>query len=147
MYLYNNIVHYDFLLLYEMKQGLTLRSRCACFSGLPLLFFPSVSKEKQARMHLRNGVAPNHCTEDAIQNWPETATVVAVMLNVNNQIDILAPYGLDDLFELRLRPPDLSGKNGRFSINALLKSTGWNVIHCYISYPGISRQVINRDPL
>lgn len=46
MYLYNNIVHYDFLLLYEMKQGLTLRSRYACFSGFPLLFFPSVRKEK-----------------------------------------------------------------------------------------------------
>lgn len=46
MYLYNNIVHYDFLLLYEMKQGLTLRSRCACFSEFPLLFSPSVRKEQ-----------------------------------------------------------------------------------------------------
>ncbi|KUQ21007.1 hypothetical protein AWI07_20750, partial [Enterobacter roggenkampii] len=28
-----------------MKQGLTLRSRCACFFELPLLFCPSVRKE------------------------------------------------------------------------------------------------------
>ncbi|WP_213059918.1 hypothetical protein, partial [Escherichia coli] len=29
----------------EMKQGLTLRSRCACFFEFPLLFCPSVRKE------------------------------------------------------------------------------------------------------
>lgn len=61
MYLYNNIVHYDFLSLYEMKQGLTLRSRCACFFEFPLLFFPSVRKERKPlpTLHINNYTQAN----------------------------------------------------------------------------------------
>ena len=35
--------------------------------------------------------------------WPETATAVAVRLLENNELEIIAPLGLDDLFELKLR--------------------------------------------
>ncbi|MCB8462750.1 hypothetical protein, partial [Klebsiella pneumoniae] len=40
----------------EMKQGLTLRSRCACFFEFPLLFFPSVRKERKPlpTLHINN---------------------------------------------------------------------------------------------
>lgn len=62
------------------------------------------SVKNQARMHQRNGDAPYLSTADAIQYWPETATAVAVRLGNANLIEIIAPYGLDDLFELRLRP-------------------------------------------
>lgn len=62
------------------------------------------SVKNQARMHQRNGNAPYRSTENALLYWPETATAVAARVGDNNIIEILAPYGLDDLFELRLRP-------------------------------------------
>lgn len=62
------------------------------------------SVKNQARMHQRNGNDPYHSTENALLYWPETATAVAARVGDNNIIEILAPYGLDDLFELRLRP-------------------------------------------
>ncbi|MFO7369704.1 MAG: nucleotidyltransferase family protein, partial [Bacteroidales bacterium] len=34
----------------------------------------------------------------------ETATSVAVRLSENNQIEYIAPYGLEDLFQLVVRP-------------------------------------------
>lgn len=69
------------------------------------------SVKNQARMHLRNGHAPYRSTEEALRYWPETATAVAVRLGENTVIDVLAPYGLDDLFELRLKPtPSFEGK-------------------------------------
>lgn len=43
-------------------------------------------------------------TENALLYWPETATAVAVRIGETNFLEIIVPYGLDDLFELRLRP-------------------------------------------
>ncbi|MCW4780979.1 nucleotidyltransferase family protein [Enterobacter chuandaensis] len=62
------------------------------------------SVKNQARMHLRNGDNPYHSTENALLYWPETATAVAVRVGDNDLIEVIAPYGLNDLFELRLRP-------------------------------------------
>ncbi|MDC0693155.1 nucleotidyltransferase family protein [Klebsiella pasteurii] len=62
------------------------------------------SVKNQARMHQRNGHQPYHSTENALLYWPETATAMAVRMGGTDHIEIIAPYGLDDLFELRLRP-------------------------------------------
>lgn len=62
------------------------------------------SVKNQARMHHHGGNAPYHSTENAIRYWPETATAVAVRTGDTGLIEIIAPYGLADLFELRLRP-------------------------------------------
>ncbi|WP_437888750.1 nucleotidyltransferase family protein [Phytobacter sp. V91] len=62
------------------------------------------SVKNQARMHQRNGNLPYLSTENALLYWPETATAIAVRIGETNFLEIIAPYGLDDLFELRLRP-------------------------------------------
>lgn len=66
---------------------------------------PSVnwSVKNQARMHRRNNDTPYRSAEDAMSRWPETATAVALRVN-GRAIDIIAPYGLDDLFSLLIRP-------------------------------------------
>lgn len=62
------------------------------------------SVKDQARMHLRNGDAPYVSIADAMWHWPETSTAVAVRLKLSVAIEVNAPFGLDDLFALRLRP-------------------------------------------
>ncbi|WP_338839710.1 nucleotidyltransferase family protein [Flavobacterium ginsenosidimutans] len=62
------------------------------------------SVKNQARMHFRNNHPKYINTENAISHWPETATAVSVRLNPNDQIEILAPYGLYDLFNLIVKP-------------------------------------------
>lgn len=62
------------------------------------------SVKNQARMHLRNNHLKYINTENAISYWPETATAIAVRLNLNDKIEILAPYGLNDLFNLIVKP-------------------------------------------
>lgn len=62
------------------------------------------SVKNQARMHGRNHDRAYHSVEDALRFWPETATAVAVRLRGPEQIEIIAPFGLEDLFALRLRP-------------------------------------------
>ena len=54
-------------------------------------------------MHQRNDNEPYCSTANALRYWPETATAVAVRIGRSTLIEIIAPYGLDDLFERRLR--------------------------------------------
>lgn len=62
------------------------------------------SVKNQARMHVRNGDAPYADVAAAMRGWPETATAVAVRLTDDGGIEVNAPFGLDDLFGLVLRP-------------------------------------------
>jgi uncharacterized protein len=48
-------------------------------------------------------VTPLTSTTDAIATWPEPATCVAVRLLKNDEFVVVAPYGLDDLFNMILR--------------------------------------------
>jgi hypothetical protein len=62
------------------------------------------SVKNQHRMHIRNADAPYRCCEDALRHWPETATAVAVRLADAGRIEVLAPFGLHDLFAGIVRP-------------------------------------------
>lgn len=62
------------------------------------------SVKNQARMHLRNGDAPYTSATEAMQHWPETATAVAVRLDEYDRVEVAAPLGLEDLFDLLVRP-------------------------------------------
>lgn len=48
-------------------------------------------------------VPPFHSSEEAVGTWPETATSVAVRLLSTDEIHIVAPCGLADLFNMVLR--------------------------------------------
>ena len=48
-------------------------------------------------------VDPLTSSADGVATWPETATAVAVRLLPDETIDVVAPYGLDDLFGLVCR--------------------------------------------
>ena len=69
------------------------------------------SVKNQARMHRRNGDPAYTSTVNAMRHWPETATAVAARLTPSGQCEIAAPFGLDDLFSLVLRPtPRFAGE-------------------------------------
>lgn len=48
-------------------------------------------------------VPPFASLEEGVATWPEYATCVGVYLNDDDSLGVVAPHGLDDLFELRLR--------------------------------------------
>jgi len=61
------------------------------------------SVKNQARMHVRNHDEPYPSTWGAISKWPETATAVGARINASDELEICAPYGLEDLFGLLVR--------------------------------------------
>lgn len=83
------------------------------------------SVKNQARMHVRNGDAPYGSTENALRHWTETATAVAVRRTADDRCQILAPFGLDDLFELRLSPPPGCTPAKRNAFRRRVKAKRW----------------------
>lgn len=62
------------------------------------------SVKNQARMHAVNNDEPYRSLEDAISRFPDTATAFALCLKENGRFELIAPYGLDDLFRLTVAP-------------------------------------------
>ncbi|WP_201835272.1 nucleotidyltransferase family protein [Microvirga zambiensis] len=66
------------------------------------------SAKNQTRMHLGNGDAPYRDTCDAVAHWAETATAIAAR-TVHGRVEVMAPYGIDDLLKLIVRPTPVFG--------------------------------------
>lgn len=62
------------------------------------------SVKNQARMHERNGDPPYRSSSDAVWHWPETATAVAISSGADGALPLLAPFGVDDLLAMIVRP-------------------------------------------
>ena len=99
---------------------------------------PGWSVKNQARMHGRNADASYLSAADAMRYWPETATAVGVRLGGQAQIEVNAPFGLDDLFGLIVRPTPrfLAGKHAMYAARIQGKNwqPGWPRLS--IQYPG-----------
>jgi len=85
---------------------------------------PGWDVKNQARMHLRNGDAPYRDLGDAIAHWLETATCVAAHLTDSGNLEIVAPWGLDDLMNLRLRATP-SGRRKHSQFRRRLAKKDW----------------------
>jgi len=57
----------------------------------------------EAYAHKCNSLPPYKSTEDALSQWPETVTAIGVKLE-SGKLKLVAPYGIDDLVNLIIRP-------------------------------------------
>lgn len=91
---------------------------------------PSIlwSVKNQARMHARNGDAPYASATEAMRRWPETATAVAVRRTWEEDFEIVAPFGLDDLLSLALRPTPRFVQEKQHIYAERLRTKQWLVV-------------------
>jgi len=76
-------------------------------------------------MHLQNGDPPYLNTADALRHWPETCTAIAAR-SLDGRIELLAPFGIDDLVSLVVRPtPTFADKIEVY--RARIASKAWQV--------------------
>jgi len=62
------------------------------------------SVKNQARMHKINNLPPYHSSAEGIANFPETVTAIGVKLLGQNDIALVAPYGVADILKLHVKP-------------------------------------------
>ena len=87
------------------------------------------SVKNQARMHRKNNVPPYLNSYDGVAHFPETPTSIAVRF-YNNELEIMAPYGLNDLFEGRVKPspPYKKGTNLYAIYLERMQNKEWNTV-------------------
>ncbi len=80
------------------------------------------SVTNQAEMAAWNGHEPYRSTAHAMAHWSETATAVGVRLTAEDRLEVIAPYGLDDLFAGVVRPtPAFAAKPEVFAARQIEK--------------------------
>jgi hypothetical protein len=101
-----DIVYYDGEDLSYAAEDEVIAQGKELFDGIAI----PVDLKNQARVHLwyrdKFGVelTPYTSLENAIDSWPTTVTSLGVRLAPNGEWKIYAPFGLEDLFQLILRP-------------------------------------------
>ena len=93
-----DVIYYDISDISESSEKLLEAKLRAVMPGEPW------SAKNQARMHLLANEPAYTSIEHALSLWPETATAVAVRILKNGSLELLAPFGTEDLFELTVRP-------------------------------------------
>jgi len=99
-----DFVYFDFDLSFESEDNM-IRTIQNKFSDCPL----QIDIKNQARVHVwyrdhfGYDITPYDSVESAINTWPTTATAVAVRLH-KNELQVYAPFGLNDLFSQIVRP-------------------------------------------
>lgn len=106
----NYIKDYDFVYfdadLDPEKEKIRKDEICKLFEDLPI----KLDIVNQAGVHLwyenyfGYPIKQYQSIENAISTWPTTATSVAITLDQQKNIKICAPYGIDDLLNMIVRP-------------------------------------------
>ncbi len=82
----------------------------AAATAFPDAFSAMVEVRNQARVHLwfeahfGEPYAPLSCTDEALRRFVAPAFSVGVRLERDGRLSIAAPFGLDDVFAMRLQP-------------------------------------------
>jgi len=109
--------YYDASDLGEAAEDVVIKAGDAVFADLDAI----VEIRNQARVHLwfgaKHGVtrAPLVSTRDAVSQFASHTHAVAVRLDLVGEMEVLAPFGLGELFSLHVRP-----------VMELADQTGWN---------------------
>jgi hypothetical protein len=91
---------------YEAEDAVIRAAAKACPADLA----PLVEVRNQARVHLwfeqhfGEAYAPVRCTDEALSRFVGPAFAVGVRLGRDGRLDVAAPFGLEDMFALRIRP-------------------------------------------
>lgn len=100
-----DLVYYDPSDISYEAEDVYIKKGASLFHKLPA----KVEIRNQARVHLwfenKFGykIKPLKSCENAIYDWPTTATAVGITKS-QGKINVYAPYGLNDLFEMIIRP-------------------------------------------
>ena len=105
-----DIVYYDEDTSYE-KEDIVIKYIENLLSDLNI----KLDIKNEARVHLwyndkyNDNRKPYSSLEDAIRRWGTTITCIGVRIE-NNSLKVYAPYGLDDLFKMIIRPVKIDFK-------------------------------------
>ena len=121
-----DLVYFDGDTSYEAEDRVITRARPR-FSGLPA----PVEIRNQARVPLwfrqKHGIdyPPLACTDEALLNYAARTHAVAVRLEADGRLSLAAPFGLADIFAMRLVPNPALDNSAAYLDKALRMKAAW----------------------
>lgn len=121
-----DIVYFDSDLSYE-KEDETIKYLESLLKDLDV----SYDIKNEARVHLwreekfGDPIDPYSSVEEAILSWGATITSIGVRLE-NNELIVYAPYGLNDIFSMIIRPVKKDFSKEYYEKRAKKWKTKWN---------------------
>ena len=82
------------------------------------------SIKNQARMHLYNDDPSYSSTANAMNYWLETPTCTAVRLGKDDKLHLIAPFGINDLLKMIIRPTP-AGRRRPLAYGARISEKNW----------------------
>jgi uncharacterized protein len=84
------------------------------------------SVKNQARMHEINHLPPYSSAVDGIANFPETVTALGVKLDENDTFILAAPWGIEDVLSLSVKPtPPFSTNELKWIYDTRVNKKNW----------------------
>lgn len=79
---------------------------------------PSIpwSVKNQARMHVKNGLAPYSSSTDGMSKFPETVTALGLALTEEGNVVLSAPHGVRDVIDMIVRPTPYFSANQQLHV-------------------------------
>lgn len=113
-----DIVHFD-------SSDLSIRADVAVYERLCLKEDVDWNVFNQARAHIRDPLrAPATSTIDGVSYFFETPSIVGVQLTANDDLEVCAPYGVEDLLNGVVRPATRHPKYREF-FKQRVRTKGW----------------------
>ncbi len=79
------------------------------------------SVTNQARMHTEKGDLPYHSATEGLATWCELPTCIGVTLLADDRLQLTAPWGIEDLVNLRVTANPISKNNPQAFIDRVQK--------------------------
>jgi len=101
-----DLAYFDSTDLSEETEEKTIRKAQSVLGDLGV----TIDVKNEARVHLwykkhfSSAIRPYRSIEDAISSWPTTATSIGVRYEESGNLLVYAPFGLDDLLSMIVRP-------------------------------------------
>ena len=121
-----DLIYFDGDTSYEAEDRIITRAR-PLFAGLPA----PLEIRNQARVHLwfreKHGIAYPRlsCTDAALLNYAARTHAVAVRLEADGRLSIAAPFGLADIFAMRLVPNPVLDNAATYMEKAVRMKAAW----------------------
>jgi hypothetical protein len=98
-----DLAYFDASALAPESDAALQRSLCQAMPETPWEVTNQAAVHLWFESHFGHAVEPLGSLRDAVASWPEYATSVGLCLHPDDSIEVIAPHGLDDLFNCIVR--------------------------------------------
>ena len=129
-----DVAYFDASDLAPEREADLQRRLYAAMPGIPWEVTNQAAVHRWFEAYFGHAVGPLASLPAAVASWPEYATCVGLCLHQDNSIEVIAPHGLDDLFNcvVRRNPTRVSMETYRLRIEQKNYASRWprvTVVH------------------